>query len=497
MPYGHKRQYLELIAEVSRQRVEITKRQQRQIAAAYQEIADDLERQLAGKSKRSLTYRWLQDYARALRRGSKTLYAGLEDVVTGNMLDIAQAVVGVQMSLFGEAVPELSGRFSDVFSSIPQQAVNELMHGGVYQDFTGLSERLWDYRRKFDRDISEIINNGITAQRSAFDLAKDLEQYLQPGAVHTWEWSKVYPGVNKTVDYSAQRLARTSVTHAYQLSTVRATRQNPFVEAYRWLSSGGRACPLCMERNNKLFAKDAVPLDHPNGMCTIIPEIKKSYEQIADELGEWAAGGENPALDQWLGDQGLVSRRRSGIINSGRDAMRADVLIDKFTPCLVDRATGKVVNTAYSVAAKSELRGLRNKGWNFDWTADDLKDATVYKLTLEGKNEIEGLIALTDYKSDSAVYVNIAESAPHNLGKAKRYDGVGGHLFAIAAQVSVDHGFGGFIFMDAKNQDLVKHYHDKMGAQLLGMPHPYRMYIDEQAARKLLEIYTLGGAGNV
>ena len=300
MPYGHKRQYLELIAEVSRQRVEITKRQQRQIAAAYQEIAEDMERQLAGKSKRSLTYRWLQDYAMALRRGSKALYAGLEDVVTGNMLDIAQAVVGVQMSFFGETVPEISGRFSDVFSSIPQRAVNELMHGGVYQDFTGLSERLWDYRRKFDRDISEIVNNGITAQRNAFDLAKDLEQYLHPGAVHPWEWSKVYPGVNKTVDYSAQRLARTSVTHAYQLSTVRATRQNPFVEAYRWLSSGGRACPLCMERNNKLYPKDAVPLDHPNGMCTIIPEIKKSYEQIADELGEWAAGGENPALDQWL-----------------------------------------------------------------------------------------------------------------------------------------------------------------------------------------------------
>ena len=45
--------------------------------------------------------------------------------------------------------------------------------------------------------------------------------------------------------------------------------------------------------------------------------------------------------------------------------------------------------------------------------------------------------------------------------------------------------------MDAKNMELVKHYHEKMGAQLLGMPHPYRMFIDEESAHRLLEIYTL------
>ena len=66
-------------------------------------------------------------------------------------------------------------------------------------------------------------------------------------------------------------------------------------------------------------------------------------------------------------------------------------------------------------------------------------------------------------------------------------------VFAIAAQVSIDHGFGGFVFMDAKNTELVRHYHEKMGAQLLGMPHPYRMFIDEEAAHRLFAIYNLGG----
>nr|DAQ22239.1 MAG TPA: hypothetical protein [Caudoviricetes sp.] len=30
------------------------------------------------------------------------------------------------------------------------------------------------------------------------------------------------------------------------------------------------------------------------------------------------------------------------------------------------------------------------------------------------------------------------------------------------------------------------------GAQLLGVPHPYRMILDENAARKLLKLYTFG-----
>jgi len=30
-----------------------------------------------------------------------------------------------------------------------------------------------------------------------------------------------------------------------------------------------------------------------------------------------------------------------------------------------------------------------------------------------------------------------------------------------------------------------------LGAAFLGIPHPYRMYIDEKAAKKLLEKYTV------
>ena len=110
---------------------------------------------------------------------------------------------------------------------------------------------------------------------------------------------------------------------------------------------------------------------------------------------------------------------------------------------------------------------------------------------MKNESEIQGLVALTKLERDSAVYVNIVEAAPHNLGVNKQYNGVGGHLYAIAVQKSIENGYGGFVFMDAKNLELVEHYEKTLGATLLGRPHQYRMFINEESAQKLIDIYTL------
>lgn len=174
--------------------------------------------------------------------------------------------------------------------------------------------------------------------------------------------------------------------------------------------------------------------------------------------------------------------------------MGLSIEIDKFTPCLVKRTTGEIINTKYSVVKKEELKLIIQNGWKFDWLAEDLKDTIVYKLTLEDNLEvIQGLVAVIDYPTDKALYIKIAESAPHNIGDNKEYEGVGGHLFAIVANESVKKGYGGFLFLDAKNIKLARYYHEKFGATLLGMPHPYRMFVDESNAKKLLSFYTVKG----
>ena len=123
-------------------------------------------------------------------------------------------------------------------------------------------------------------------------------------------------------------------------------------------------------------------------------------------------------------------------------------------------------------------------------------DFLFFALFLENNIEIQGLVA-TEVKKN-AVYVALAESAPHNVGKSKMLEGVGGHLFAIAMKLSNALGFGGYIYMDAKNPELVEHYENTLGAQqLYTRIHTYRMEVDEENAQKVLETYTLEGDLNV
>lgn len=307
MPYGHIKQYRDAVEEARKKRILITRQQERQIARLYADVAKDLGREISRKSEKTLTYRWLKDYGKSLKSQSRAIYSALQEVMESSIYSTASLTVDTEMGFWGTIVPELSERFRDTFSSIPQKCVNELMNGGIYKDFTGLSERLWNCKGTFDRDIGYIINRGIIEQKSAFDLAKDLELYLKPEAKKPWEWRKAYPHSSKTVDYSAQRLARTSVTHAYQLSFQRSTVDNPFIERYQWHSSNAaKTCELCRQRNGKFFEKERVPLDHPNGMCFITAEIPKSMDEIAEELADWAAGGRNPAIDQWLNPESEI-----------------------------------------------------------------------------------------------------------------------------------------------------------------------------------------------
>jgi hypothetical protein len=294
--------YRELVKAAEQARVAITKAQQKQIADLYQEIADDLNHRLQRYDSKSLTYRWVKDYAKNLQKDSKRLYTTIKSGVADSLLQSAKAPVKAEQAFYSKLAPELSEHFSDVFSRVPQSAADELMSGGIYKDFSGLSDRIWNYRKKYNRDIQTVIVKGIDAQKSAFDLAKDLEMYVDPKAAKPWNWNIVYPGVNQVVDYNAQRLARTAVTHAYQLSFQRATKDNPFVESYKWHSShGARMCELCAQRDGRIYQKDALPFDHPNGMCTVTAVIPKSYDEIGKELGDWAAGkSDNPELDKWL-----------------------------------------------------------------------------------------------------------------------------------------------------------------------------------------------------
>ena len=170
-----------------------------------------------------------------------------------------------------------------------------------------------------------------------------------------------------------------------------------------------------------------------------------------------------------------------------------NVLIDEFTPCLKDTKTGELVQTeVIRVKRKSFLKKYNKRnGWYVNWAA--LADENeIYALVVEGSVDIQGLVAITPDRDMNAAYITWMCTSPDNnklLSEVVKYQGVGGHLFAIAAQKSIDYGFEGFMYGFAANQALLRHYVEVFNAEVIGVLHPYQFAIDEEGAQKILEVY--------
>lgn len=200
----------------------------------------------------------------------------------------------------------------------------------------GLSKRIWWSGNKVNGDIDKIIQKGITEKKSAYELAQDLQSYVNPEAKKDWKWKKVYPGTSKTIDYCAQRFARTSISHAYTLAMLRSCERNPFITKIRWHSvfAPGRTCSLCKDRDGREYLLKDCPLDHPNGLCYQEPLVDDSLENIGSRLRNWVDGNSDSLLNDWYneygdyfsGENNIFNNRSKNDVNYGQNN---DIINDK------------------------------------------------------------------------------------------------------------------------------------------------------------------------
>lgn len=282
-------------------RLNITKAQENEISKLYRQVYLDLKKKMdklshSGTTSESLRKTYLNKMIKELKAAYKSLGVGLEKSIEKGIEDTATAVVQNNADWLKKAGLTIEG----AYSYVPKDIVSMLVTGQLYGEGWTLSKAIWGQSQKHAEDINKIAAAGVAANKSAYDIAKDLETYVNPEARKEWDWSKVYPGTSKKVDYNAQRLARTMVSHAYQQSLLATTKYNPFVTGYKWRSAHThRTCELCNSRDGKTFSAEELPLDHPNGLCTFLVELDGSLEDVANRLGDWANGAEDPALDKW------------------------------------------------------------------------------------------------------------------------------------------------------------------------------------------------------
>lgn len=167
--------------------------------------------------------------------------------------------------------------------------------------------------------------------------------------------------------------------------------------------------------------------------------------------------------------------------------MRLQTKIDKITNSVEERATGNSIETRILPLPVHELKTITKKRqWKFNWRTEAANpQRIVYKLIVSSDaGTIQGLISVSI--EQGYIFMHLLESAPHNIGKIKKYLGVPGNLVAYVCRLSFEYGFSGEVAFDSKTV-LINHYKETLGAVLLFPPK--RMAILSPQAKKLVNSY--------
>lgn len=283
------------------ERQKITNAQYREIERLYKDLAKraakEAERLKSSTVSGKLQAVELEKLEKKLQEEAEKIGARLESAIPSAMKKAAAGVVSDAASFQDKLGISIEG----AYRRVPTDIVETLVSGKLYKGKWSLSKSIWADISKTQSDISKVVAEGIALNKSSYDIAKDLEMYVDPSAKKPWDWSKVYPGTKKKIDYNAQRLARTMVGHAYQQSVVAVCKDDPFVDGIEWISGHSTTtCELCRDRNGKVFPAGKLPLDHPNGKCSFAPHVSKSLSQIGDDLADWVQGKPNKGMDKWF-----------------------------------------------------------------------------------------------------------------------------------------------------------------------------------------------------
>lgn len=292
----------------------LTKEQEQEIANTYKQVADKVKKKLKsipdnGTATSALKKQQLQQLKKLL----DSEYKSMRDKIGKQIEQKAKETTQGPINAAKEFAKKLGFvKLEGSYASVPNDVISSIVTGQVYDGDWSLSSALWKDVQHKQKDINKVIADGVSMNKSAFDIAKDLEEYVDPKAKKSWDWKKVYPGVSSKIDYSAQRLARTMPAHAYQQSLEATVKNNPFIDGYIWHSgTGKRTCEICRERDGKFFVKGKLPMDHPNGRCTFITK-GQSMMDISDRLADWVNGKSDKGIDKYMEDlYGKVKQEKS------------------------------------------------------------------------------------------------------------------------------------------------------------------------------------------
>jgi hypothetical protein len=205
---------------------------------------------------------------------------------------------------------------------------DEYLHG----DSMNLSGRIWRIDREARDGINAVLLNGIQKGDSAWNIAKQLEEFLGAGNdCPRWTSTRLYGRTKKDiasgdttgllsgnacdgsgVSYNALRLARTEIQKIHGLATDRMMKQQPWVrEEQIHLSAAHPETDICDktiaegrdEQGIYEVGEIILPL-HPNCLC-YKTAVLMPQDEFTSKMNDWLKGGQWREMDQYANELGI------------------------------------------------------------------------------------------------------------------------------------------------------------------------------------------------
>lgn len=287
-------------------RDDVTTAQKVKVRLLFEDAAKEMsEKAKHYKGKQNLSASFQKQQAKILRKQLENqvseIGTNIEQIVKKSMETISSEMVWCTT----EWLDSVGFKQANGFVSLPIDIVESISSGQIYDTGWSLSKAIWSSSKSVQEDVYTIVAKGVAENKSVYEIAKELEVYVNPRKRLEWQSvkyeDKVYKIYNRQVDYCSQRLVRTLCQHAYQQSYERTVEKNPFVVGTKWIANGSRVCPLCRDRDGQIYPKGEAPLDHPNGMCILEPVMSNSDKNITDRIANWynSEEGTYPELDEF------------------------------------------------------------------------------------------------------------------------------------------------------------------------------------------------------
>lgn len=128
---------------------------------------------------------------------------------------------------------------------------------------------------------------------------------------------------------------------------------------------------------------------------------------------------------------------------------------------------------------------ITRKRYFFNWKSLN-QTATIYKLQIEGEEDILGVMALVDYPSENRIEIKLLACSIENKGKNKKHERIAGCLIACACRLSADKYTDYACVSLLPKTTLINHYKQKYNMAWGG----WQLYLEGDQLHNLLKEYS-------